>query len=203
MNNETRRTIIQNLQNYFSLILKFKDDNVLALDRCHNIFLIGALLSKKPENILELGIGTAYVTLSLIHAIAYNKKGRLTSVDNFNDWGGQEPEWIDKIKKAGVNVVAPAEEKEFVSNCASDTYDFLISDADHFNSGLWVNEHLRIIQHDGFMFFHDTNLKEEFPNLMLIEKRIKELGLPYYHFTDNSRPDEHCERGWLFAINKK
>lgn len=199
---------MKNLQEYFNLILNFDNNNIVALDRCHNIFLIGALLSKKPENVLELGIGTAYVTLSLIHAIAYNKKGKLTCVDNFLDWGGQKPEWIDKIREAGVNVVAPVEEKEFVSNCASDTYDFLISDADHTNSGLWVNEHLRITQHDGFMFFHDTNLhntnlKDMFPNLVLVEKRIKELGLPYYHFTDNSRPDEKCERGWLFAINKK
>lgn len=194
---------MQNLQECFNLILNYNNNNKFAIDRCHNIFLIGALLSKKPENILELGIGTAYVTLSIIHAIAYNKKGRLTSVDNFSDWEGQEPEGIKKIREAGVNVVAPVEEKEFVSNCASDTYDFLISDADHFNSGLWVNNHLRITQHDGFMFFHDTNLKEMFPNLALIEKRIKELGLPYYHFTENSRPDENCERGWLFVINKK
>jgi hypothetical protein len=51
------------------------------------------------------------------------------------------------------------------------------------------------------MFFHNTNRIADLPNLALIEKRLKELGLYYYHFTEKSRPDERCDVGWLFAIN--
>jgi glycosyltransferase involved in cell wall biosynthesis len=194
---------MENLKKCFEHIEKYNRNGVVAVDRCHNLFLMGALLSKKPENVLELGIGAGFVTWSLIHALRFNRRGKLTCVDNWFDWGGIEPEGIDEIRAAGVNVVAPIMEEEFVKNCPSDAYDFLISDADPFLSGLWVDEHLRITKLDGFMFFHKTNRKEDYPNLQLIEKRIKELGLFYYHFTESSRTDERCTRGWLFAINNK
>jgi len=196
-------TLMENLREYFDFILNFDHRNPSPIDRCHNLFLIGALLSKKPENILELGIGTGYVTLSLIHALKYNSIGNLTCVDNWFDWGGHEPEGIDAIRAAGVNVVAPISEQEFVNQCPSDSYDFLIADADLFLSGLWIDEHLRITKHNGFMFFRNTNRKDDLPNLQLIEKRVKELGLSYYHFTEQSRSDEGCRSGWLFAINDK
>lgn len=194
---------MENLKIFFDYILDFDNYDITALDRCHNLFLFSAILSKKPENILELGIGTGYVTQSLIHALRYNKKGKLTCVDNWFNRGGQEPDGIDKVRAAGAEVIAPVTEEEFVRNCPSDMYDFLISDADAFLSGLWVDEYLRITKQNGFMFFHNTNLREIYPNLQLIEKRVKELGLLSYHFTENSRPDERCNRGWLFAINNK
>lgn len=194
---------MKNLKPFFDYISNFDNSDITALDRCHNLFLFSAVLSKKPETILELGIGTGYVTMSLIHALRYNNRGRLTCVDNWFNWRGQEPDGIDKVRAAGVEVIAPVMEEEFVKNCPSDRYDFLISDADAFLSGLWVDEHLRITRQNGFMFFHNTNLKDIYPNLQLIEKRVKELGLFYYHFTENSRPDECCNRGWLFVINNK
>jgi glycosyltransferase involved in cell wall biosynthesis len=194
---------MQNLRAYFDHMIAFDSLHPSSLDRCHNIFMMGAVLSKKPEKILELGIGTGYLTWSLIYALQYNRKGNLTCVDNWIDWGGREPADIDKIRAAGVNVVAPVSEQEFVKNCPSDSYDFLISDADAFLSGFWIDEHLRITQHNGFMFFRNTNRKDDLPGLQLIEKRIKELGLFYYHFSEQSRPDEHCRSGWLFAINDK
>ncbi len=194
---------MENLGDYFNHILNFDHSHTTALDPCHNLFLIGTVLSKKPLNVLELGIGSGYLTLSLIYALCYNGKGSLTCVDNWFDWGGVEPEGIDKIRAAGVKVVAPVSEEEFVRQCPADTYDFLISDADQFLSGLWIDEHLRITKHNGFMFFRNTNRKDDLPNLQLIEKRIKQLDLFYYHFTEESRPDERCGSGWLFAINNK
>jgi hypothetical protein len=194
---------MENLVDYFNHILNFDHSLPAAIDPGHNLFLIGAVLSKKPLNVLELGIGSGNLTLSLIYALRYNGKGSLTCVDNWFDWGGVEPEGIDKIRAAGVKVVAPVSEEEFVRQCPADTYDFLISDADQFLSGLWIDEHLRITKHSGFMFFRNTNRKDDLPNLQLIEKRIKQLGLFYYHFTEESRPDERCSSGWLFAINDK
>jgi glycosyltransferase involved in cell wall biosynthesis len=194
---------MENLRQYFDHILTFDHSSSSPIDRCHNLFLIGAILSKKPDNVLELGIGTGYVTSSVIYALRYNEKGKLTCVDNWFDWGGQEPEGIERFRSAGVRVVAPVSEAEFVKQCPSDTYDFMISDADPFLSGLWIDEHLRITSDKGFMFFRNTNRADDLPNLALIEKRLQELGLFYYHFTEQSRSDEHCHSGWLFAINDK
>jgi predicted O-methyltransferase YrrM len=193
---------MQELAPYFQLLSTFNNNNVVAIDLAHNVFLVGAVLARKPENVLELGFGSGYVTTSLFHALRFNQKGRLTTVDNWFDWRGVEPPAVHSFRQAGINVVTSGEE-EFVRAAATDTYDFLVSDADHFRSGSWLDQHLRIVKHDGFMFFHDTNSAETFPSLGSIAPQIKQRGLPHYHFTQSTRPDERCQRGWLFVINKK
>ena len=193
---------MDSLNDYFALLgqIDYATDDV-AIDRCHNLFMMGALLSRKPDDVLELGIGSGYVTISLIHGLRYNGKGKLTCVDNWSDARGGEMEDVAaNLRNAGVNVVAPMDERSFITGCPSGSYDFLISDADHANSGTWVDEHLRVVRSGGFLFFHDTNQLEAYPNMGLITKRVKDLGLYHYHFTQSSRPDERCERGWLFAI---
>ncbi|HVT80070.1 MAG TPA: class I SAM-dependent methyltransferase [Phycisphaerae bacterium] len=187
---------------YFQLLQDFDHRNIIALDRAHNMFLVGAVLSLKPDEVLELGVGTGYVTSSLIHALAYNKKGRLTSVDNWLDWGGNEPPGIAQIRRCGVTVVTMGEE-EFVRQAPSDKWDLMVSDADHMRSAEWIDQHIRIVKNGGFMFFHDTNQPNIFPGLATIESQLRERGLFCHHFRQSSRADEHCQRGWLFAVNKK
>jgi predicted O-methyltransferase YrrM len=187
---------------YFQLLEQFDHNNIVALDRAHNLFLVGAVLSKKPNDVLELGVGTAYITASLFYALSYNKKGRLTSVDNWFDWGGKEPANIQQFRTAGVNIVTSGEE-EFVRRAPTDGWDILISDADHHRSQNWIDQHIRITRPGGFMFFHDTNQPAVFPGLATIEAKLKERNIFCLHFKENSRPDEHCDRGWLFAVNSK
>ena len=187
---------------FFNLVLGFDHRNPIAIDCAHNMFVIGAALSKKPRNVLELGIGTGYLTMSLIHALRYNQTGQLTSVDNWLDTHGLEPRLGAELRAAGVRVICSSEEK-FVQQAPTDGYDFLISDADHHNSGTWLDQHIRIVEHDGLMFFHDTNQPSMFPGLAMLEPRVRELGLPFYHFKTSSRGDENCSRGMLFVINKK
>jgi hypothetical protein len=186
----------------FDLVLRFDHRNPIAIDRAHNLFLVGAVLSKKPRNVLELGIGTGYLTMSLIHALRYNGVGQLTSVDNWFDTHGIEPKFGADLRAAGVKIVSSGE-KEFWQQARSSSFDFLISDADHQNSADWFEHHIRVVERDGLMFFHDTNMPDMFPGLAKLEARIKNLGFPYYHFTQSSRPDENCGRGMLFVINKK
>jgi predicted O-methyltransferase YrrM len=190
------------LVSLLDLILRFDHRNPIAIDRAHNVFLIGAVLSKKPRNVLELGIGTGYLTMSLIHALRYNGVGQLTSVDNWFDTHGIEPKFGADLRAAGVKIVFSGE-KEFLQQARSSSFDFLISDADHQNSAEWFDHHIRVVERDGLMFFHDTNLPDMFPGIAKLEARTKELGFPYYHFTESSRPDENCGRGMLFVINKK
>lgn len=195
---------MKNLVDYFNFVLKFDNSNIAAIDKCHNIFLIGSLLSKKPDKVLELGVGSGFVSISLLLGLKYNQKGTLTCVDNWFDWGGVEPKIPEILRNdSRVTFISPMPEEQFVKSAPSDTYDFMVSDADHHNSGNWTDQHMRIVKHDGFMFFHDTNQEDVFPNLLQIEEKIKAKGLPYYHFKENSRSNEHCDRGWLFVINKK
>jgi hypothetical protein len=200
---ETPETSLEPFVRWSGLVTTLDDPTHVAIDRAHNVFLMGALLSRKPRDVLELGIGSGFVTRTLVEGVRYNGVGRVTAVDSWTDWRGDEPPIMGELRDAGVEVVAPVTEEEFVHQAPADAYDFLVSDADHRRSGTWVDEHLRIVRHDGFMFFHDTNHANRFKTLGLIEKRVRELGLPFYHFTESTRPDERCERGWLFAINKK
>ena len=138
---------MHNLSFYFSQISNFDRTNI-AIDLAHNVFLVGAVLARKPASVLELGIGSGFVTHSLMHALRFNRRGRLTSVDNWCDWNGVEPAFVSSLRAAGVNVVVSGEE-EFV-RCCPDAYDLLVSDADHFRSHGWLDQHLRIVQHNGF-----------------------------------------------------
>ena len=175
-------------------------DQWMAVDPAHCIFLFGTVLARKPHDVLDLGIGTCgYTSRLILQALKYNQRGRLTCVDNWLGFGGSEQEVARVLRSLGAEVVRQAEE-DYVKGCPDDSFDLLVSDADHDRSHLWVKDHMRITRHDGFMFFHDTN-NRLFPNLHAIESEIKHL--PYFHFKESTRPDEECERGWLFAVNKK
>jgi len=91
--------------------------------------------------------------------------------------------------------VIVSDEESFVKTCATDSFDILISDADHYYSMRWLDHHLRIVRPGGILFFHDTNNHALFPELATLEQSVRELGLPYRHFTLNNRPTERCDRG--------
>lgn len=192
---------MENIKAYLDLLSNPKQHEI-AMDSSHCLHIIGSLLSKKPDNVLEIGIGKATLTAGLVMGLRYNRKGRLTCVDNWIDWGGNEPSEIAVLREAGVTIIAPVEEKDFLYGCPGNSYDFVVSDGDHFNCDQWVDQYIRITKPDGFIYFHDTN-NHMFPNLDTIRQRVKQLGLPHFHFTQSSREDEQCERGLLFVINTK
>lgn len=173
-----------------------KPPHFWSVDLAHNVFLTGCILSKKPDRVLELGIGPGYSSRAILDALAYNRKGTLTCVDGFFDTGGHEPAHIEALRRAGAEVVVSTEEA-FVKACPSESFDVLVSDADHGRSQEWLDHHLRIVKPGGFLFFHDTN-NAMFPNLGEIVEKVSHL--PHHHFTENSRLDESCERGLLFVM---
>ena len=117
-----------------------------AIDSAHGMLILGALMSSKSKNVLEIGIGTGFITNMLLNAIEYNKIGHLTSVDNFHDLGGNLPnQTLDILKtKQNIKIIAPMEEKDFVFSCEENSFDFLVSDGDHLHAGEWVDQIFKI-----------------------------------------------------------
>jgi predicted O-methyltransferase YrrM len=172
----------------------------ISVDACHGLTIFGAAVSAKPESLLELGVGGAFVTNLLLDAIEFNEKGSLTCVDSLHD--DFPPNLFDGIKERGANVIAPIEEKDFVFSVKENTYDFLMSDADHNHAGEWTDQIFKIMKPDSIMFFHDVT-NPGYPNLLNYQKRAEELGKPFYLFNSDSRSDERCWRGLLMIVNKK
>jgi predicted O-methyltransferase YrrM len=177
--------------------------NGAAIDLNHGLLIFGSLLSSKPKDVLELGIGTGFITDLLLQGIEYNRLGSLTCVDNLWDLGGNMPrETLELIKNSKARVIEPMPEKTFVYNEPENRYDFLVSDADHEHAGEWTDQIYRIMRPDAFMFFHDTN-NSGYPNLRNYITSAQTLNKPHHLFTVSTRHDEDCNRGLLMIINKK
>lgn len=166
-----------------------------SIDRAHAALLYGAVLSQKPARLLEIGIGSGYVTRILLDAMKWNECGELTCVDNLVDWNGVKPDHFDRL---GVRFVVQ-DEGYFLRDCPSDSFDLIVSDADHRHADQWASEYRRVATDGAFMFFHDTN-NPDYPNLRRIVEAMK--GMPHCEFTQASG-SERCGRGWLWVVNKK
>lgn len=193
----TINSMIQSLES----VLKSRGHIYTAsVDLCHGIFLLGALTSAKPKNILELGIGPAFASEILCAGIKYNGYGNLTCVDNLHDLGGNLPhQKLHYLRENGVNIVAPIDEKDFVFQAKEEEYDFLVSDADHARAHQWAERVFDIMKPNSFMFFHDIC---ENKNLLRYKEIADEKGYYNHIFNLSSRSDENCHRGWLFIIKK-
>ena len=192
---------VNNLLSSLEEILKSRGHIYTAsVDLCHGLLLLGALTSAKPNNVLELGIGPAFASEILCAGIKYNNKGRLTCVDNLADLGGNLPQAkLDYLKENGVNIVAPIDEKDFVEQSELEGYDFLVSDAYHGRAHLWAERVFDIMKPNSFMFFHDVLDNK---NLLRYKEIADEREYHNHIFSDSSRSDENCHRGWLFIIKK-
>ena len=180
-------------------LLSFDSHQRVAIDDPHALLIFGLAVSHKPQQVLEIGVGSGFLTRTLLNAVDYNQCGTLTCVDNWFDTEGKEPKFFDALRSRGAGFVFSSE-KEFVKGCKAEAYDFILSDGDHFNSGEWIDDTLRILRPGGVVVFHDTNQPDVFPSLGKIVKRVEELGLFHYHFIQKSRKDERTDRGLLLVF---
>lgn len=178
--------------------------NNAAIDIPHGMLIFSTLLSAKPLNILEIGIGTGFITNLILEGINYNQLGQLTSIDNFHDLGGNLPNsTLEQLKtKSNIKIIAPIEEREFVFKSSENEFDFLVSDGDHLHAGEWADQIFKIMKPNSFMFFHDVN-NPGYPNLMNYKILAEKYNKPNFLFTRSSRKDEECERGLLMVVNNK
>lgn len=185
-----------------------------GIDIAHAMLLFGTILSLKPQKILELGIGTGIVSETILNATKYNgidyKYDALDNCMIIPDWisgawdragGYPTRNYIEKLKNENVNLIGEDEGK-YVTNCESNKYDLIISDADHNRAGEWAEHIFRICKPNGIIFFHDVCCKE-YVSLHKYIDYVNQNAIPHYIFNKCSRPDEICYRGWLMVINKK
>lgn len=173
------------------------ETNNTSIDRSHCVLISGTVLSLKPKLILELGVGSGFLSQAILNAIKYNNCGKLISVDNWQDFNG-----IAQYESKDSWTIVNNNEHDYIKSQKENTYDMIISDADHSNSHNWLKSIINISTNNSILFFHDTNNKN-FPNLMKIESEIKKMKLASFHFMKNSLNTERCDRGLLMVINKK
>lgn len=187
---------MNSIQKYFNTINIFEWSPV-AIDKCHSMLLFGALVSYKPEKVLEIGIGSGFATRALLSGIEYNQKGSLTCVDSWHDWNGEEPAHIEELRNQGATIVKSKEET-FVKNCKPGEYDFIVADGDHRNSHLWAEDTYKLAKVNGLLFFHDVSMSR-YPGLKRFIEIAEEKGYSYILFDKSTLESEMCERGWLMV----
>lgn len=165
----------------------------ISIDYNHIQLIYALLISHKPKNVLEIGIGSARTTLRIIDAFKYNNiEIDIDCVDNFFDWKGQIPEHIKHIKD--INLIV-SDEYNFIDTCKK-RYDFIISDADHENTDKWVEQTIKLLNPNGILIYHDIT-NPSYQNLNNIIEYVKNNNYQYMIFNKNSKSHERCDRGLI------
>lgn len=166
---------------------------MIAIDRAHCDLIYGLVVSSKPRDVLELGWGTGASARVIASALSYNGGTcSYTLVDNWHDWGGKMPEGLEGWEPA----IHMKDETEFCSSLEKDSYDFILSDADHGNAEKNADALYCALRYGGVLIFHDV-CNPGWPNLHSLQTK------PYWNsvlFDKNSRDGEECDRGLLVVF---
>ncbi len=178
-------------------------NHAASIDLNHAILLFAAATAAKPQRVLNLGIGPGLTAFALLHALRHNGEGSLVCVDNNHDLGGNMSQGVlDQLRGDGVEIVISGE-REYVHSCLTDSFDLILSDADHYHAGEWVDEILRIARPDALIFVHDAD-NNAFPGLRRYQERARELGLGYKMFNKGGHgTDRSPQTGFLMIVNRK
>lgn len=191
-------------------MIPFGEDEGVKIDEAHAHLVTGLVKANKPKTILEFGIGGGESTDAILEGLEYNQQAyKYTLVDNWYDWMpdnikgfpdavGECPAGV--IEKYGSRVgIVTSPEHKYVFECKS-TYDFIMSDGDHFNTDKWFEYvYDKLLNPGGILIYHDVNLFDDdaFKNLITIYTRCQEYGISHQLFNRNSLPKERCQRGLL------
>jgi len=173
------------------------DEMLVKIDANH-AELVGSLVKcHKPRRLLEFGFGAGEATRAILGALQYNRQDfEYTIVDNWQDFGGAQPEATRALEYDGVHFVTSSE-VDFVLACQF-AYDFVFSDADHCNTQEWFElVYGRILARGGILVYHDVTNSARFPNLLRIHEDVVRNGYHHILLNRNSLADERCDRGLL------
>ena len=152
-------------------------------------------MCNKPKNILELGLGGGRSSDAILNGIKYNQNNpKYTLVDNWLDYNYVQPTNFVNYCKNNINIVT-SDEKSFIHNC-SETYDFIMSDADHQHTNEWFEYVFdNLLNEDGILIYHDISLLPcGYKNLLEIYYKCIERNIKYKLFNKNSLVNEQCDR---------
>lgn len=185
--------------------MSFEDyANAVKIDKCHVDLIYGLIRSQKPESILELGFGSGESTKRIIDACVENSnEPHYLIIDNWMDFDGKMPDLARSLAMGSLPLSMIAlNEKDFIEKC-QDTFDFILSDADHCYSHLWFERTFNdILRPGGIMVCHDIMNREGYPRLYDIVINCKNRGISHVIFDKNGLPDERCERGLLVIFKQ-
>jgi predicted O-methyltransferase YrrM len=180
----------------------------IKIDIAHASLVESLVKANKPEKILELGIGGGRSLDSILAGLEYNRKPYdYTLVDNWADWGGEQPPEVTE-RYAGRVKLLSSNERDFVFSC-TDKFDFIMSDADHYHTDQWFEYvYDNLLNDNGILIYHDVNMQQHWPgsifyNLRNIYTTVKARKLSHQLFNRSSFPGEQCERGLLVIFKNQ
>jgi predicted O-methyltransferase YrrM len=164
------------------------------IDEAHCDLIYGLAVSLKPSNILELGYGQGASARALWKAMGYNQiECRYTVIDDWRDYSGKPSHDLDDLP---IKILSMTEEEFYRSHPEPNSYDLIVSDADHENSHRWFYQTFGMLRAPGLLIYHDVT-NPNHPNLGGLIEKTKKAGLSYMVFNRSSRPGEECGRGLL------
>jgi predicted O-methyltransferase YrrM len=190
-------------------IVKSSED--VMVDECHASLIAALVKAHKPVKLLELGVGSGFTSKQILDSLDWNglDTARYTLVDNWADWNFSIPEGIEHIARHPMCTIYQLSEMQFVFS-TPEKYDFIFSDADHWNADKWFDYvYERLLEPGGILIYHDVCTCDPpdgglvFPNLKNIYDRCVQLGIYHKVFNKSSKPDERCWRGLLVIFKKE
>lgn len=178
--------------------MSFEDyASAVKIDDCHAELIYGLIVSQKPTDILELGFGCGHTAKVILRGLQYNGKesNRYLIVDNWMDHDRKMPVQAASLIDHGIQFVT-SEERDYIASC-KETFDFILSDADHQHTNEWMEQvYQDKLRPGGILIYHDV-MGPEYPNLFSIVTNCRNRGISHVVFNENSRPEERCDRGLL------
>jgi hypothetical protein len=95
-----------------------------------SLLLASLVLSIKPGKVLELGMGTADLSVAMLHALNMVGSGRLTIVEDWLGWNYCEPEGVEVLRGAGITIEAPIKPADFIRQAHPKGFDLVVCRAD-------------------------------------------------------------------------
>jgi predicted O-methyltransferase YrrM len=169
---------------------------MIAIDQAHCDLIYGLIVSLKPRDVLEFGLGSGASATAIAKGLLFNDlKCSYTIVDNWHDWKGVEPGFHLEALEFPLPIIVNQDETEFCNTLEKDSYDFILSDADHANAEKNAGKLYYALRSPGIMIFHDV-CNPGWPNLRVLKGSYANSVL----FNKNSRDGEECDRGLLVVF---